>query len=197
MTCISCYACLIKEPYLPTILGKKNESIGNCINCHAFACGHHGFRDRGSRRFECIMCYPSLLASSAGAVASLTNQNLNKQVMYELIIQHYPRRFSTIDLEFPYITSMVEFYERYPFYEELLNQELSRTRIDWNSINNQETQNTLKSFPPKAKEMLQAAGILINLKDEETKPYYPIILIQIAEAIKPQNDGGGFYGRYS
>lgn len=194
MACLNCYACEIGEPHLPKTLGILKEPIGGCINCQAFACGHHGFRDRASCRFECIMCYPSLLASSAGAVAAVGNKDLNKQVLYELIIQHYPRRLPQEDLEFPYVYSTEEFYERYPFYKEQLQEKLATTEINWNLIETERVRNALKSFPDNAQEMLHAAGLLV--KDKETKNYYPAILIQISAAIIPRNEGGNSYVLY-
>jgi hypothetical protein len=191
MSCLNCYACEVGESHLPKTLGKVNEPIGSCINCQAFNCGFHGFRDRASRRFECIMCYPSLLAASAGAIAAIENSNLEKKVLYQLVIQHYPRKISQVELEFPYISSMEEFYERYPFYKAQLQTELKETKVDWNSDSIDITvRKTLMLFPDKAKQMLHAAGLLIKDKSKETQGHYPRILLQISKAIEPNDNGG-------
>jgi hypothetical protein len=187
MACLNCYACETGEPNLPHIIGTKKEPLGSCINCQAFACGHHAFRDRASCRFECVMCYPALLAASAGSVAALENRDLNQEVLYRLIILHYPRRPSREVIEFPYVYSIEEFYERYPFYRELLQEKLISTKVDWDKIENRELAETLKLFPDTAKKMLHAAAVLV--KDKENKQYYPVIIIEIAEGIKRKNEG--------
>lgn len=60
-----CWICTAKATTLviDDAHGGKNDPLGACSNCHAFACGHHGVRT-SSAQFVCLECVPSLAAAS-------------------------------------------------------------------------------------------------------------------------------------
>jgi len=193
-----CYACVVKDKTLPVTIGNINEPIGACINCHAFACGHHGYRDKASSRFECRMCYPALLTASAASLSLPTVQAVFElDILKAMTYLHEPREIVPVNKRSGYKSNLSEFYESFPLFREQIQTELAKTALILADMEDEELKVTIENFLPPAREMIHAAGILVK----ETREYdqtkqpdeplalaeYPRILILIAHAVRPKN----------
>ena len=61
-----CYLCENGAGEIPGTL-RTGDPLATCAICGVFACEGHGKRDPNVRRFQCVLCVPSLLVASATA----------------------------------------------------------------------------------------------------------------------------------
>lgn len=115
-----CYPCVHGVKTIGGIAG--TSPLGSCAICGVFACDAHARRDAGLQRFECVICVPSLLASSA-VQASVTFDvgDLLEQVV------PYPTTYLFHDLD--------DFFDRWPELRMIVDESPLRfqTPMTWRS----------------------------------------------------------------
>lgn len=82
-----CWACkddlVSDDSVLDVPVGNLGEPLGACLNCQAFACGHHGIR-RSNSEYVCVQCVPSLILSSVD-IAAVVDQPVRDTKTGELV----------------------------------------------------------------------------------------------------------------
>jgi hypothetical protein len=68
----SCYCCNKVSNAVAGTDADQTNPHGGCAICGVFCCDGHAVRDAKVRRFQCVLCVPSLLAASAAQGSSRT-----------------------------------------------------------------------------------------------------------------------------
>lgn len=154
-----CYSCHYKSKMIPG-LGTTADPIATCAICGVLSCDGHGKRDRGVRRFQCVLCVPNLLTVSAA------KQSQNRQIREDFPVSEAERQLL--------VRTIGEFLERWPEFSNLITEERpgqfyapepnsGRLWDLWNSV------------PPEAQQLIKAA-ILIAEQLEIRPQDLPAIL---------------------
>lgn len=144
-----CYACNHGTGRIPGEMPVRDPH-GVCRICGVLACGGHGRRDANVRRFECVVCVPSLL------VASALHQRALEQTPP-------PVRPAAEDVLFD---SVGEFLARWPAFEESLLPRINDVKREApHRFTTQLSEPLWFGLPEQAQDLLAAAvAIAIDLE---------------------------------
>ncbi len=152
-----CLVCLVTGKSIGNPLGNLNEPLGCCKSCHSLVCGHHGQRNISGHGpdFLCILCVPSLVASTASAIVDPTTKILVQ------LRDFFNRNAQLIPVEWIENESL-DYFGRWSNAEHDLIRLAKRTKFSFDGAP-QEVRDTMKEIEksPRAKTLLALACWMI------------------------------------
>jgi uncharacterized protein YfdQ (DUF2303 family) len=151
-----CLVCLVTGKSVRSPLGNLNEPLGCCKSCHSLVCGHHGQRNPGGPDFLCVLCVPSLAASTASTMVDPTTKILVQ------LRDFFNRNTQIIPAEWIDNESL-DYFEKWSSADHNLIRLAKRTKFYFKQNATQDVRNTMQEIEKsqKAKTLLALACWMI------------------------------------
>jgi len=170
-----CWGCAVGAGAIPGASFTRGDPVGCCIFCHALMCGHHGDRDPGPPRFECVLCTPALLVASAAAMSrQAANSPDERNALLEL------EGFGRTDVESSRVRyrSVDDFGVAHPRYRSILLNDLKNT--NWHAVAPTlaatPIQRVVQRMSSEALSLMGAAKLLMNRLELPATEFSPTLL---------------------